>query len=108
MRRLLKEKNSSRVFESTSRWNEIQYTVISANNENAKYADNYGKGDKKLFLTYIRFMTKVVPIKKFSKLSDPIKLEGGVVLTQVNEDGTYFLEEDKKNDRVRVYWEVKE
>lgn len=108
MRRVLKEKTGNRTFESTNRWNEIQYTVISDKNSNAKYADNYGNGDKKLFLSYIKFMTKTVPINKFKALDTPIKLESMVTLTKIDEDGQYYLEEDSKGERVRVYWEVKE
>ena len=108
MRRLLREKTGNRVFESTNRWNEIQYTVISDKNSNAQYADNYGAGDKKLFLSYIRFLSKTVPINKFHTLDIPIKLESGVKLSKVDEDNMYYLEEDHKGERVRVYWETKE
>ena len=103
MSKVFKEKQGNKVFERSSRWNLLEYTIISDKSINAPYADNYGKGDKKLFLTYIKFMNTVIPLNKFKDLPEPILLEDFVTLTKYCEELGYYLE--VKGERVKVYWE---
>lgn len=106
MAKVLKEIGTGRCFSRSHRWNEIEYTVIAPNNRNAAYADNFGKGEKKLFLTYIRYLGKVIPLNKFSDLPKAIRLDGNVMLTRMDQESGLYLEFNPDKQHVRVYMEV--
>ena len=106
--KLLRDRNSNRKFERNTRWNAIMYTIVSRKNENAAYADNYNTDDKKLFLTYIRCFSKNIPIGRFIRLDNPIVLDDFSKLVAYDETTQYYLELDEKNEKARIYWEVKE
>lgn len=106
MAKVLKEIGTDRCFSRSKRWNEIEYTVIAPNNRNAAYADNFDKGEKKLFLTYIRYLGKVTPLNKFSEIPNPIRLEGNVTLTRMDQETGLYLEFTPDKQHVRVYMEV--
>ena len=108
MGKILAEKNGNRKFERSGRFNEVLYTVISRKNALAKYADNYDTDDKKLFLTYIRCFSKNIPIRRFIRLDTPIVLDDFSKLVAYDETTQYYLELDEKNEKARIYWEVKE
>jgi len=104
--KILSARNSYMKFGRNTRWNSIMYTVVSRKNENAEYADNYNTDDKKLFLTYIRYLSKNIPISRFLRLDTPIVLEDFSKLVAYDTTTGYYLEIDDKNEKVRVYWEV--
>lgn len=103
------EKNGTRKFEMISRWNAIDYTIISDNNRFAKYADNYGNKNEKLTLTFFKVRNHTYPLNMFAKLMEPIQLEDRSVLSrQSTENDSYYLEINSAKDKVRVYKEIKE
>lgn len=104
MSKVFKEKHGDKAYNRSGRWNVLEYTVISDKSVNAPYADNYGKGDKKLFLTYIKYMNKIIPINKFKDLPEPIELDDFVTLSKYSEELGYYLE--VKGEKVKVYWEA--
>ena len=99
----VKERNGLRRFERVSRWNAIDYTIISDRNKLAQYADNYGTGEK-LALTFFKWNGHIYPLGMFGKLMEPITLEDFTHLhRQSVVDCDYFLEVDTKKEKVRLY-----
>lgn len=103
---MVKERKGTRKFEKMSRWNTLEHTIITPNNVNAKYADNAGSGNKKLFITYFKRDNKIYPINRFEKLAQPVILEDFSQLVMKDTDSDYWLELDQANDKIRVYKEV--
>jgi len=105
---MIKERNGNRQFEKMSRWNSLEFTIITPNSVNAKYADNAGSGNKNLFITYFKRDGKIYPLNRFEKLEKPLMLEDLSRLVMRDTESNYWLEMDSKKDRVRVYKEIKE
>lgn len=104
MDQVFKEKDGNRMFARVSRWNLIDYTIISTKNRLAEYADNYGSGANKLNLTYFKFNNHTHPLNYFPKLVTPIQLEDQVTLSRKSSgDDEYYLEINSAKDRVRLY-----
>ena len=104
MDQVFKEKDGNRMFARVSRWNLIDYTIISTKNRLAEYADNYGSGANKLNLTYFKFNNHTYPLNSFPKLVTPVTLEGQITLTRkCAGDGEYYLEINATKDKVRLY-----
>lgn len=104
MDQTFKEKAGGRVFTRVSRWNLIDYTIISAKNRLAGYADNYGTGGNKLNLTYFKFNNHTYPLNYFPKLVTPIQLEDHVTLSRKSTgEDEYYLEINETRDKVRLY-----
>ena len=103
---MIQERSGSRYFEKRSRWNVIDYTVISSNNINAKYGDKVGSDTNRLFLTYFKFGEKVYPLNRFKKLDTPVMLEDLTRLTLKDSESNYWLEMNETKDKVRVYEEI--
>lgn len=105
---MIKERNGVRMFEKMSRWNTLEYSIITPKNINAKYADNANSGNKNLFITYFKRDGKIYPINRFEKLDAPVMLEDLSRLVMRDTESEYWLEVDKSKDKVRVYKEIKE
>lgn len=104
---ILKEVSSGRVFERISRWNVIDYTLVSRKNRLAPFADNYDdKNAASLNLTCFKFDTKIHPLKQFETLATPIVLEDNTVLSSCASDKNMLLEVSPDGNKVRVYKEV--
>lgn len=102
----VKERNGLRRFERLSRWNAVDYTIISDRNKLAEYADNYGTGEK-LTLTFFKWNGHTYPLGMFGKLMEPITLEDFTHLhRQSVVDCDYFLEINSTKDKVRLYRKV--
>lgn len=103
----IKEVNGSRKFERVSRWNVLNYTIISDHNRFAKYADNAGNKNEKLTLTYFKLRNQHYPLNKYGKLVTPIQLEDHSILSRQDvEDGIFYLEINATKDKVRLYREI--
>ena len=103
----VKEVNGSRKFERVSRWNVLNYTIISDHNRFAKYADNAGNKNEKLTLTYFKLRNQHYPLNKYGKLATPIQLEDHSILSRQDvEDGIFYLEINATKDKVRLYREI--
>lgn len=105
---MIKERNGNRQFEKMSRWNSLEYSIITPNNANAKYADNVGSGNKKLFITYFKRDSQIYPINRFEKLETPVMLEDLSRLVMRDTESDYWLELDSNKEKIRVYKEIKE
>ena len=106
MTNTVKAKNASRKFERISRWNSLEYTLVSRNNNYAQYADNFHSNDKKLNLTCFRLGTHHYPLNMFGKLSAPIALEDLGTISRVSPELGLFLELNSDKTKVRIYREV--
>lgn len=104
---MVRERNGARFFEKMSRWNSLEYSLISPRNVNAKYADNHENGCKQLPITYFRRGGKMYPLKRFRKLDKPIVLEDFSVISMKDTGSDFWLEVDEKADKIRVYQEIK-
>ena len=103
---VIKERNGLRRFERVSRWNAIDYTIISDRNKLAQYADNYGTGEK-LTLTFFKWSGHTYPLGMFGKLVESIMLDDFTQLTRQSVvDCDYFLEINPTKDKVRLYRKV--
>ena len=101
---IIKEKKGVLAFTRISRWNNLEYTLVSSRSTMAEYADNYGSGDKKLNLTIFKFRNHTYPLNRFAKLVDPITLEDGSVITRrytTNKD--YYAEISEDKTQIRLY-----
>ena len=105
---MVKERNGRRSFEKMSRWNSLEYSLVSPRNVNAKYADNPNSGCRQLSITFFRRNGKIYPLKRFKQLDKPIVLEDFSVITMKDTESDYWLEIDKDADKIRVYEEIKE
>lgn len=104
---VLKTLDGSRKFERISRWNLIDYTIISKSNRFVKYADVDDFGKNKLSLTFFKLRNHTYPLNMFAKLVTPIQLEDRSVLTRQNvENDVYYMEVNSNKDKVRLYKEV--
>lgn len=104
MEEYIKERNGSRRFVRISRWNAIDYTIISKNNRFAQYADDAGSGKDKLAFTYFKLRNHTYPLNMFGKLVKSIELEDHTKISRQNvEDNNYFLEVSPDKTKVRVY-----
>lgn len=103
---MIKERNGNRKFEKMSRWNALEFTIITPKSVNAKYADNAGSGNKNLFITYFKRDNKIFPLRRFEKLEKPIILEDFSRIVMKDTESDYWLEIDETKDKVRVYREV--
>ena len=104
MEEFIKERNGGRRFERISRWNLIDYTIISKNNRFAQYADDADSGKDKLAFTYFKLRNHTYPLNMFGKLMESIELEDHTKISRQNvEDNNYFLEVSPDKTKVRVY-----
>ena len=106
MSKIFTEKGGTRKFERLSRWNLLEYTVISRNNRYAEYADNYDSKANKLNITLLRFITKMLPLRRFAKLDKPIILEDLSPLSRYDEETKLFLEMNSDKSKIRLYREL--
>lgn len=104
---IIGERFGDRKFERLSRWNLIDYTLISRNNRLAQFADNYGdKNASKLNLTCFKFGAKVYALKQFSKFDDPIILSDHSSISRIDSTNNMMLEVNSDKTKVRLYREV--
>ena len=103
---MIKEKDGIRYFERISRWNAIDYTVVSRNNRFAEYSDNYHTKDTKLNLTCFKYSNQTYPLEKFTKLAEPIILEDRTSLYRVDPETKTYLELSGDKEKIRLYKEV--
>ena len=107
MQQIIKERGGTRMFERVSRWNVVDYTIISNRNRFAQYADNAGTGTDKLTLTFFKLRNHTYPLNRFAKLVDKIQLEDLSVLSrQDTETGIFYIEVSPEKDKVRLYKEI--
>ena len=102
---VFKEKDGTRVFERSGRWNVVDYTIITRKSTYAKYADNED-GDR-LWLTYFKPHGVMMPMKRFAELDVPIVLEDNIKLVRKDTEDDFFMEISSDNTKVRLYTEVK-
>ena len=103
----IKEQNGDRLFERVSRWNVLNYTIISDHNRFAKYADNAGNKNERLTLTYFKLRNHHYPLNQYGKLVAPIRLEDNSILSRQDvENEVYYLEVNPTKDKVRLYKEI--
>lgn len=106
MSKILREKNGTRQFEKLTRWNTLDYTLVSRKSIFAKYADNLNSNDAKLCLTRFIFQNTWQPFNRYHKVDKPVMLSDLTVLSrQDSENPDMWLEVG--DDKVRVYKEVK-
>ena len=101
-----KDKALSNGYEKVSRWLKIEYTIISKRNRLADYADDSGAD---LYLTYFRYKGQQYALGQFMKLSTPITLEDGTVLSAFDCTRYYnplLLEMNSTGEAVRLWEEV--
>ena len=106
MATLLNEKNGDRKFERLSRWNTLDYTLISRNNQFAAYADNYNSSDAKLNLTCFHVGTTLYPLRRFGKLDKPVSLDELSTISRYDPVTGFYLEINSDKSKVRLYREV--
>ena len=104
----VKERNGTRQFKQLSRWCNLDYTIVTRRSLHAPYADNADSKDGTLNLTYFYINHNITPVNRFQKLEVPIMLQDLTVISRKDtKEGTnYYLEEDKKNNKVRLWAEV--
>ena len=97
MGKVLRERNGTRQFEKLTRWNTLDYTLISRNSTFAKYADDPCS---------IVFQNTWQPFNRYHKVDKPIMLSDLTVLSRQDSDNPdIWLEVG--TDKIRVYREVK-
>ena len=106
MGKVLSERHSSRKFERASRWNTIEYTIVSRKNRFAEFADNYDDGSDKLNMTWFKVNNTMFPVNRFIRLESNIILDDYSTLTRQDPETHMFLEFNKDKSKVRVYNEV--
>lgn len=106
MDNIFSEKNGTRKFERISRWNAIDYTIISRSNRLAQYADNYDSKDVRLNITCFKYGAKVYALKKFARFDTPIILEDRSTLSRLDTEDNLYLEINGLKTKVRLYREV--
>ena len=108
MEKLISEKSGNRKFRRLSRWNSVDYTLISRSNRFAKYADNFMDNNAdRLNLTCFRFGARTLPLNKFGKFDKPIILEDLSHLSRIDTEENILLEINSDKTKVRLYMEVK-
>ena len=106
MSKVLRERNGTRQFEKLSRWNTLDYTLISRNSIFAKYSDDPNSKGAKLCLTRFIFQNNWQPLNRYHKVDKPIMLSDLTVLSRQDSDNPdIWLEMGE--DKIRVYREVK-
>lgn len=106
MDKVLSEKRGSRNFKQVSRWNGLDFTIVSRNSKFAQYTDNYLSKADRLNLTCFHFGSIVLPLRRFGKLDKPIELKDLVTLTRFDPETNLFLEINGDKSKVRLYREV--
>lgn len=106
MDKILLEKEGTRKFQQLSRWNAVEYTIVTRKSIHAPYTDNVNSKDDKLFLTYFRRNNHITPLYKHAILSPPIILSDGTILSRYDPETGCYLEVASDNKKVRMYKEV--
>ena len=104
---MLFERNGSRQFEKLSRWNKVIYTTISRKSIYAPYAEPDSNGGAKLWFNYFIVKEQTYPLRKFQKLDTPVILNDLTRLSMHDAETGMWLEVDEKNEKVRLYQEIK-
>ena len=79
--KVLSERHSGRKFERASRWNTVEYTIVSRKNRFAEFADNYNDGSDKLNMTWFKVNNTMLPVNRFIRLESNIILDDYSTLT---------------------------
>ena len=106
MANIIVTKDGGRKFERISRWNIIEYTIVTRKSIHAPYTDNIGSNDDKLFLTYFKRNNHITPLYKHAVLVPPIVLSDGAILSRCDPETGCYLEVASDNKKVRMYKEV--
>lgn len=104
--KLLSEKNGTRKFEQVSRWNTLEYTIISRVSKFAAYADNYASSDGKLNFTFFKIRNTIYPLNKFAKFDQPILLDDFSSISRIDTETGLLLEINEDKSKVRLLREV--
>ena len=105
---MIAENGGTRKFERVSRWNAVDYTIITRKSIHAPYTDNVDSKDDKLFLTYFKQNNHIVPVNKYVVLPSAIKLTDGSVLSRYDSETGCYLEVAKDKSKIRIYKEIME
>lgn len=106
MAKIISEKNGTRKFTRYSRWNAVDYTIISKNHRFAQYADASQGDQAKLNLTYFRIGNTLYPLRKFARFDTPIILEDLSAISRIDPELGLLLELNADKTQVRLYKEV--
>ena len=93
-------------FEQMCRWKMLDFTIVSPRHDLAKYADNFGTGDKRLKMTWFKLNGVTYPYSRFVKLDTPIRLEERGIITKYDKETDTYLEVSKPEDKIRLYRKV--
>lgn len=104
--KVLVERNSGRKFERASRWNSVEYTIVSRKNRFAEFADNYNSDSDKLNMTWFKINNVMIPLNRFVRLDNNIILDDYSTITLHDPETHMFLEFNKDRSKVRLYNEV--
>ena len=106
MTKIISEKNGTRKFTRYSRWNVIDYTIISKKHRFAQYADDTSGNPDRLNLTYFHVGTTMYPLRKFAKFDAPIVLDDLSTISRIDPETGMLLEINADKTQVRLYKEI--
>lgn len=106
MAKLISEMNGTRKFELLSRWNSLEYTLISRNSKFAQYADNYHSNAEKLNFTYFKLRNTIYPLNKFARFDQSIVLSDFSTISRIDTETNLLLEITDDKRKVRLLKEI--
>ncbi len=106
MAKLISEMNGTRKFELLSRWNSLEYTLISRNSKFAQYADNYRSNAEKLNFTYFKLRNTIYPLNKFARFDQSIVLSDFSTISRIDTETNLLLEITDDKRKVRLLKEI--
>lgn len=108
MTKLISEMNGTRKFELLSRWNTLEYTLISRSSKFAPYSDNYNSHANKLNFTFFKVRNVIYPLNKFARFDQPILLDDFSTISRIDTETGILLEINDDKSKVRLLKEITE